>query len=299
VRQLGLQWWLSFDVRHWVLGKGDRFGRIVQIPAGETFPMLVPMRTSDRLSEADITTIVRRYPGLYWVLGNEPNVVVGEHWESLSPEEYARSLAYYAATVKRIDPSAKLVGPNVLNWWYTCNGCGGFTNGEDWTAAMRTAYLREFRTEPPFDIWAIHTYDLDWAVLPQGNADLHISQIQSARDWIDSFPALRGKPMWISEIGIHWGYPGMELGPDGRFRGVGGFDYNHVETYMRTLFGFLNQNAAAMNIQKWFLAGVSTSPNSRENWYDKWSGITLMDGTSVDAPVTRLGRLYQQLAGVR
>jgi hypothetical protein len=37
----------------------------------------------------------------------------------------------------------------------------------------------------------------------------------------------------------------------------------------------------------------------REGWADTWNGIILMDGPGVDAPINRLDRLYQELAGVR
>jgi hypothetical protein len=119
--------------------------------------------------------------------------------------------------------------------------------------------------------------------------------MQGLRAWLDSIPALAGRPIWNTEIGLHWGYPGLNF-RNGLAYPLGDFDYDHVERYMRTVFGWLNENAAALTIERWFIWVAWLGP---ESWQETWGGITLTDGPTARAGLTRLGRLYQELAGVR
>jgi len=231
-------------------------------------------------------------------MGNEPNVTDdgSGHFETMTPDAYAIGLNSFAAQIKKADPTARLVGPNVLNWTFKCAGCkGDFPSGAEWTSQFVDAYRARFRQEPPLDVYAVHAYDLDWESLPQGNATRAIDQISGMRAFLDADAQLAGKPMWVSEIGIHWGYPGFEQ-KDGRISPKGEFDYDHVENYMRTLFGWLNANAVDLRIERWFVAGISTS--TTETFNSVWGGITFMDGLAADSPINRLGQLYRQLAGV-
>lgn len=285
VTALGLEWFI-----HW--------HQPTEAPVGTSIVSFLP--ASPVLDEATLREYVQRFPGSYWLLGNEPNLPLISHPTptlAATPEQYADALAWYASVLKAIDPEAKLIGPNVLHWTSTCAFCPGYQIGREWTERMREAYRARFSTEPPLDVWSLHAYDLDWSSLPQGDAQRQIEQIQALRDWLDETPALRGHPIWVTEVGIHWGYPGFERREDWTLHPVGEFDYEHVERYMRTIFGWLNENAERQNIEKWFLYVLSQS--YAEYWQSQWAGITLMDGPAADAPINRLGRVYQELAGIR
>src|SRR5262249_12739879 len=159
-----------------------------------------------------------------------------------------------------------------------------FQSGREWTEQMRDAYRARFNTEPPFDIWGIHVYDLDWEHLPNGNAQRQIQQIDEARGWLDSIPELAPRPLWLTEVGIHWGYPGYEVRGDQVYP-TGEFQEAHVEAYMRELFGWLNQNAQLRNIARWFL-WVTYISGAEQN-FASWGGISLMDGPTAEANITR------------
>lgn len=249
-------------------------------------PVMDPDAVSDR---------VNRYPGSYWLIGNEPNVP-DMTYGGVDPDIYAGALNYYANVIKAADPTAKLVGPNVLNWSFVCDGCSGYPQGQAWTEAMRSTYLDRYGAQPPLDVWSLHTYELDWNHFPNGNAQRDIDQITGFRTWLDATPELAGAEIWVTEMGIHWGYQGLEWKGDVAYP-LGSFDYAHVEAYMQQLFGWLNDNAGALNVQKWFLFPIFS--DHPEPYQSKWTGITLMDGPEADAPINRLGRLYQQLAGVQ
>jgi len=290
LQTLGLQWFVSGEALTWAL-QGDASG--VTIPEGVQFPLMVWAKNANtEIEQQTVRMAAEKFPGKYWIIHNEPNV---KEMGNMTPAEYADALHWYAGLLKSADPTAKLVGPSVLNWSHTCESCGGFTQGLAWTDQMRTAYLDRYHEEPPLDVWSLHTYDLDWRTLPQGNAQRQIEQMQGMRAWLDSIPALTGKPIWNTEIGLHWGYPGLDF-RNGLAYPLGDFDFNHVERYMRTVFGWLNENAEALKIERWFLWTAWMGP---ESWQEQWGGITLTDGPAADAPLTRLGRLYQELAGVR
>jgi hypothetical protein len=291
MQTLGLEWFVSSFSLDWAL-QGQAAG--VTVPEGVKYPFMIWAKNFNTDAERQrIRTAAQRFPGSYWLIHNEPNV---NTMGNMTPAEYAEALRWYADEIRMADSTAKLVGPNVLNWTFTCEGCEGFVQGQEWSDQMRKAYMDRYQQEPPLDAWSLHTYDLDWQRLPQGNAQRQIEQMQGMRAWLDSIPALAGKPIWNTEIGLHWGYPGLNFRDDTKLAyPIGDFDYDHVERYMRTVFGWLNANADALNIERWFIWVMWQQP---EHWQEQWGGITLTNGPAADAAVTRLGRLYQELAGV-
>jgi hypothetical protein len=267
-----------------------------QPPEGTQATYLLPV--SPALDAAQLATLVRAHPGNVWLIGNEPNVPPEANiapTASAAPAAYADALAWYAATIKSLDPSARLAGPNVINWEFTCLGCPGYQPGREWTEQMRAVYLERYGAEPPFDVWGLHAYDLDWENLPNGNAQRQIDQILGLRGWLDAIPSLAGAPIWLTEVGIHWGYTGFEI-REGNVYPTGVFDEAHVERYMRTLFGWLNEHAEALRVERWFL--WYTYFDRPQQALTTWAGISLLDGPGPEASVTRLGQVYQELAGI-
>src|SRR5206468_4012106 len=70
-----------------------------------------------------LAALARAAPGSAWLIGNEPNVP-GQ--DNMDPARYVEFLRRVSTTLREVDPSAILVGPNVLNWDVTCTGCPGF-----------------------------------------------------------------------------------------------------------------------------------------------------------------------------
>ncbi|MFN8557904.1 MAG: hypothetical protein U0531_11370 [Dehalococcoidia bacterium] len=63
------------------------------------------------------------------------------------------------------------------------------------------------------------------------------------------------------KTGIHWGYPALEWRGEVAHRS-GEYSWDHVEGFMRGLFGWLNANADTLSIERWFIyesPPVSTS----------------------------------------
>jgi hypothetical protein len=74
-----------------------------------------------RLTEAEIASRVARAPGSVWYLGGEPNVPHAGAGFGISPVEYIQEFDYYSTMIRAADPSAKLTGPSILNWTFTCS----------------------------------------------------------------------------------------------------------------------------------------------------------------------------------
>jgi len=284
----------------WVIGPGPER----TLPAGVR--SLYGLPVDPPLSEPALRSLLAQRPSAYWYIENEPNVTAGsDAGIPASVDLYARGLNYYARVIKGIgapkgtalDPRATLLGPNILNWNFTCTNCGGYASGEAWTRQMRDRYRVLFGAEPPLDIWTIHSYDLDWVNLPQGNATRQIAQIQGMRSWLDGIAALRNAPIWITEIGYHWGYPGIAQVGDGRLYPVGAYDAEHLDRWMRDVFGWLNANAQGLRLDRWFITLSYTE--ALEPWMGgpRWPGILLFDGPLAAPTINRFGRLYQQFAG--
>ena len=78
----------------------------------------------------DVAALVQRHPGQTWLIGNEPD----------QPDQDGRpqaidEMAHLVWTIKAADPTAVLVGPNILS----------------------TSSLEPYR-HLPFDIWGVHVY---------------------------------------------------------------------------------------------------------------------------------------------
>ncbi len=269
----------------------DYTSSVSDIPAG--FQKALKVSSSPRAPEAELAATAKARPGMYWIVGNEPNVP-GQ--DDLDPEVSVETLRYYAQAIKAADPTAKLVGPEILNFDFTCTGCAGFRTGRSWLQAFRSTYQQRYGTDPPLDVWSLHTYDLQWDTLPQGDYRLQTAQIAALRAYLDETPALRAAPIWLTEFAVVWGYDGItwfQRG-DGAFaQPDGAFRVDHLASYLTDMVGWLRANAAPLRIERWF---VFSSHGYKETWATGPAGVYLVDGLAGNARLTELGQLYRSLA---
>jgi hypothetical protein len=226
----------------------------------------------------------------YWLIGNEPNV---EGQDNTPPDKYAELLHEAAQQLRIADPQATLIGPNVLNWNYTCQGCPGYTSGLEWAEKMRQAYRAAYNAEPPFDVWSIHTYSLDWEQLPLVNQTQDADQLEAFRRYLNLSEATKNKTIWLTEFGVIWGYDNLSWEKDaaGKWlaRPAGTFRTDLLEQYLVNSLNWLEANADRLNIKRWFLF---TSYGEAESYADNFTGIALFDSSSPKAQLTNFGRIY-------
>jgi Glycosyl hydrolase catalytic core len=280
----------------WFIDPGDT-SRNLAIPPGAVWVQTVDFHGGNP-PPAGLADRVAAHPGSYWLMGSEPNVRMGPSEQT--GEQYARSLHDFAAIIKAADQSARLVGPNTVNFDFTCIDCPGYTSGHDWTDSFLAAYARLYGALPPLDIWSLHTYPLDFDAYPQVNAQIVEDQLTGLRAYLDAVPGLTATPIWDTELGTHWGYDGLVWRDDGtgtiKAYPVGSYRTDLVASYLQNLVGWLMQNSSQLGIQRWFL--YTSYQADPEGWETVYAGIDLMTGYDGGASLTPLGQVYRQLAGL-
>lgn len=226
----------------------------------------------------------------YWLIGNEPNTP-GQ--DDTTPEAYAEAVYEANRAIRAADPQATVLGPNILNFDVTCQGCPGFTPGRTWLDQTRKVYQSRYGGELPFDGWTIHTYSLDWDHLPLINQAQDSRQLEAFRSYLDATPATKGKPIWLTEFGVVWGYDSLDFEKDasGTFLAMpkGPLRQDLMEKYLSDTLDWLQSNADRLKIERWF---VFSSYGETETFSNVYGGISLFDGSSPTANLTAFGRIY-------
>lgn len=229
-------------------------------------------------------------PGATWLIGNEPNVP-GQ--DDITPAEFARFFAAASSAILAADPTATFVGPNTLNWETTCGGgCGGFPTGRAWSDEFLATYRAEFG-ELPIIAWGLHLYNLNWGSLPLIDEPTDQQELALAREWLVSQGL--DVPIWISEFGIVWAYPGFDsvAQRDGRvlLEPRGDYQADRVADYLNTTFAWLTGPASCQGVTRWMLYSTSPPP---EPFATVTAGITLLDPTT--GALTRFGEVFRDWA---
>ena len=273
---LGIEWFI--DGRQEVDG----------IPPGHKKVIYIGSLPGPSISQ--IREIAKKSPGSVWAVLNEPNRRLDHDVPTV-----LRQLHGIYRRIKAADPTAKLMSPMILNWDFTCTLCVGYQTGHSWLREFRTEYLAEYGEEPPIDIWTVNAYPLDWSDLPTVDPGIPIRQIGGLRKYLDEIPAQRDKPIWVTELSLHWGWDRIYIGREGcgDAPSPGGV-YRTAEVigYLRQVYDWLELNAESMHIERWFqyiaYRDISTCSN------DGYAGLTLFDGPEPGAELTPVGRYFKR-----
>jgi hypothetical protein len=292
LQALGVSWWYDYG-QHAPGGPGNGVAQIAVNPTGTCCA---------RVAAATLQAGALAHPGGYWIIGNEPNVP-GQ--DNISPAQYATELSYYASTIKGADPTAQIVGPNALNWDTTCvSGCNPnpFTPGENWVGQLFSAWATQFGGEPSIDVWAMHAYAIDWYNTPMTNANDLASlerDILGFSTYLAGVPAQASKPVWVTELGILWAYPGWNPVSSGCAAApnciapIGAYDSASVASFLDQILTWLTTNSAAYRLQKWFLY---INYGQAESYATTYAGISLLTDSTSSATLTQFGQIYRQHA---
>jgi hypothetical protein len=188
----------------------------------------------------------------------------------------------------------------LLNFTFTCTGCSGsFNRGIDWAETFRLDYFTAYGEEPPVDIWAINAYPLDLNALPALDTGRVISQITGLREWLNARPAQAGKPIWVTEFGVQWAYDQRDMTGGGCVpKPAGTYDTAGVQGFLTTMYDWLDANADALNIERWFQYVAYQNITICNG--DSYGGVILLDGPGTDATLTEAGLLFRlRAAGLR
>ena len=294
------QWFLDTLGTKWFL---DWTSNVDVIPSGHE--KIIPILSLPGPSAQRIQEIADLAPGSVWYIVGEPNRRSG-----YGAADIVVQLHDLYTAIKAADPTAKITSPSVLNWEFTCNGCSGYQKGSEWVAEFRAAYVSQYEAEfsasylaqygmdPPWDIWAIDVYPIDWVNLPTVDQQIAIDQVSGMRNYLDTV-GKQNKPIWITELGLHWGYEAMLFSIDEEYdmscdpnpQPAGDYQTAQVIGYLDAVFDWLDANAASKKIEKWFLYSTYwdiTTCNS-----SAYAGLTLFDGPGVGAGLTPVGQFFR------
>jgi len=222
----------------------------------------------------DLTELARRArsaPGGVWLIGNEPNTG-GQ--DDISPDAYADFVAHITTAIRAADPTAVLVGPNILNWDQTCVGCPGFIPGRTWSEAFVASYYARYGPLP-FNAWGVHAYVLDWSRLPMVDAPFAQTEVIATRAWLDRWGL--NLPIWLTEFGVIYGWEGLEwVETNGDLRAVpqGRFRSDLIGSFLDEMLDWLTRNGPTMRIERWFLY---TMAPTIEPWATRPVGLALLE----------------------
>lgn len=277
------EWFLSTLGTQWFI---DYTSNGTLVPEGHDKVLYVDPPSA--LSMEEVRSLAQAAPGAVWYIMGEPNRRAG--FEVVQVIEELHDLYQ---VIREADPRARITSPSVLNWDFTCGGCGGFTSGHEWVDEFRIEYLARYGEEPPIDIWAIDAYPIDWNSLPTVNSQLVIDQIMGMRSYLDGIPEQRDKPIWITEFGLHWGWDDWLFGVEGCVAPTpaGTYQTDAVLGYLTTAFDWLDANAESQGIGKWFtFVSYADITRCRD---DAFAGLTLFDGSKPGAELTEVGTFFK------
>jgi hypothetical protein len=159
--------------------------------------------------------------------------------------------------------------------------------GRQWTDAFRAAYRQLTGGEPPIDVWGIQTADLNWEQLPMVNWQPLGNQLQALRAYVEEAPAHRGKPIWVTEFAIVWGYERVDWNQqaDGSWRAYpsGQYRADLLAAALQGYLGWLEANADRLGIDRWLVYGSYPPPDP---FMVDYAGLRLLSTPAGEATST-------------
>ena len=253
---------------------------------------------------AEVRQTATSSPGTYWQVSVEPNVRA-----EVTGARFAPVFRFYRDQIVNADPTAKIIGPAILNWDFTCIGCVGYQSGEAWLMEFIGAYEALFGEKPPVDAWAIDAYPIDWTNTPnndpdtsnqptwKGNKVTHsgivIDQLQGMRQYLDSIPQYAETPIWATQVGVQVGYTGWTF-ESGQIVSQGVYRWDLMSDFVHEVLDWLDTNAETDNIGRWlFYIAWQDIVNLGFTGY---MGPVFFDGPGQGASLNCLGEVYRARA---
>ncbi len=329
---LGVDWYLDFKQDMSQVPAGANKVPYLWISTNPTVWTSLDTEPIDTLTEeqiaalgfanpADVWQTSASAPGSYWYMFGEPNRYTG-----MTGARFAPVFRYYRDLIIDADPTAKIVGPAILNWDWTCFVYCDYTTGEAWLKDFIDTYEALYGVRPSVDAWAIDTYPIDWFHTPNNDPDpsnqpswkgqkaLHsaivIDQLQGMRQYLNG-QGYADTPIWITELAIHVGYDGWRwehkvtganctsqevLAGECRLTPTGDYHWDKMSDYLAQVLDWLEDldGGSANKIEKWFFF---TPWKDIENvGGDGYMGIIYFNGPDENASLNCLGKLYRSRA---
>lgn len=169
--------------------------------------------------------IEKGYGVEYWSIGNEPTLFAAElqtvgRADDYDTVQFNREWREFAEAMKAMDPTIKLVGPEVHQFTDNPNLNPKDSAGRDWMIEFLKA------NGDMVDVVTFHRYPF-----PSGNFSVTVEDLRAhTREWARTLPYLRGLiqehtgrdiPIAITEVNTHWNQAiGGEATPDSHYGAI-------------------------------------------------------------------------------
>ena len=170
--------------------------------------------------------VEKEYGVVYWAIGNEPTLYAGHlraggQADDYETEQFNREWREFALAMKAVDPTIKLIGPEVHQFNDDPNYNPKDSAGRDWMIEFLQA------NGDMVDVVSFHRYPFPQNVQENATiADLR----QHIPEWDRTIPYLRGLiqeytgrdlPIAITEVNTHYSRAvGTEASPDSHFNAI-------------------------------------------------------------------------------
>ena len=159
----------------------------------------------------------KKYGVVYWAIGNEPTLFAQETGEEYDTARFNTDWQKFAEAMKAVDPTIKLIGPDLHQYSADPNARPKDSKGLDWMDEFLKANGNKV------DVITFHRY-------PFGTNPSKDDLRKNAREWDDIVIALRGRiheltgrdiPIAITEVNTNYNPAvGGEATPDSNFNAV-------------------------------------------------------------------------------
>ena len=311
---LGVKWYLTFNSDMSQVPNGANKLAYLRVPTNRSVWDSGKAAAIESLSEGEIAglgfltrsqiqDLAQSAPGSYWYVFGEVN-----RYGYMNGTRFAPVFHYFMTWLKAGDPTAKVLGPSILNWDFMCVGCGGYQLGATWLAAFIGAYESEYEKKPPVDAWAIDVYPIDWNNTPNNDPakpafyaakgqlvphwSIAVQQVDGLRSYLDDIPEYEETPIWVTELSIHVGYDAWKF--DSPIDPVGKYHWDLMADYLISVLDWLDDNRVSHKIERWFL--FITWVDIVDPGPGAYMGITLFDDEPQGSALNCLGETYRALA---
>lgn len=161
--------------------------------------------------------IEKKYGAVYWAIGNEPTLFAREKSNNYDTVQYNKDWRKFADAMKAVDPTIKLIGPDVHQYSAEPDQRPKDVNGLDWMDEFLKA------NGDQVDVVTFHRY-------PFGTNATKEQLRENAKEWDDIVIALRNRiqeltgreiPIAITEVSTNYNPAvGGEATPDSHFNAI-------------------------------------------------------------------------------
>lgn len=212
-----------------------------------------PEQAADLVSYVNVK---KEYGVEYWAIGNEPTLFAAElqrvdKSDDYDTERFNREWREFALAMREVDPTIKLIGPEIHQFSFDTAANPKDSAGRDWMIE----FLKD--NGDLVDVVSFHRYPF-----PRGNNNASIDDLrQHTQEWDKTIPYLReliqehtGRelPIAITEVNTHYSKAvGGEATPDSHYNAI----------WLAEMFGRLIQQNVFM-VNHWML----TSKGGQGGW---------------------------------